>query len=152
MVKEQVQLASFWRRFFAYIFDSLFLTFVILAPLIQPFKMNFSDLSFSDAMSMLVSSHYIALTFVIALFVLLYWSILECWLGQTLGKMIFGLSVEGRKKKPISYLQALIRNISKVSTVLLFFDTLYMLVTQKKRRFFEVLSDTQVIVCEDHNE
>ena len=151
MVKGSVQLASFWRRFFAYIFDSLFLTFLILAPLIQPFKTDFSDLSLSETLSLTFSSHYILLTFVIALFILLYWSILECWFGQTLGKMIFGLTVEGTKRKPVSYLQALIRNITKLSSLLLFFDTLYMLITKKKRRFFEILSDTQV-VSEIHHE
>ncbi|MSR86208.1 RDD family protein [Candidatus Woesearchaeota archaeon] len=145
MVKGQPVLATFWRRFFAYIFDSVFLTFLLLAPLLHPFEEGFSEASLSETFSTAFDSHYIFFTLVIAFFVLVYWSVLECWLGQTLGKMIFGISVEGTKKKPLSYLQTVIRNITKVSIVLLFFDTLYMLAKKNNRRFFEVLSDTQVV-------
>ncbi len=150
MVKGQPVLATFWRRFFAYIFDSAFLSFLILAPLVHPFEDGFSGSSLSESFSALFDSHYILLTLIIAFFVLLYWSVLECWLGQTLGKMIFGISVEGTKKKPLSYLQTLIRNIPKISFVLLFFDTLYMLLKKNNRRFFEVLSDSQVVAEVEH--
>lgn len=152
MAKTEVHFASFWRRFFAYLLDSIVLLFVLLAPLVQPFKKNLSGLSFSEMLAQIYSSHYIILTFVIVLFVLLYWSILECWFGQTLGKMIFGIVVEGSKRKPVSYLQCFIRNVTKLSSVLLFFDTLYMFITHKKRRYFEILSDTQVVVQEVEHE
>jgi uncharacterized RDD family membrane protein YckC len=150
MVRVQTQSVPFWKRLLAYLLDIFLLSFLVLGPLTKPFEMDSTGESLSEMLSVTFSSQYLGLAFTIAFFVLLYWSVLEFWFGQTFGKIILGLRVEGTKNKPLSFLQALIRNITKLSSLLLFFDTLYMFFTKKDQRYFESLSDTHVVVEVPH--
>ncbi len=145
MVKGQVIFASFWKRVFAYFLDFFLLTFVILSPLIDPFESKFGE-NISEAFNFTFGWDYFFLTVVIGFLILLYWSVMECWFGQSIGKMFFGISVQSTNKKQISFIQAIIRNITKLSLILLFLDTFYMFIKKKHQRFFEVLSETQVVV------
>ncbi len=143
MVKVQVHSAPLWKRVVAYVLDVFLLT-LVLSPLTHPFQVE-ENQSLAEILSVTFSSQYLALAFILAFFFLIYWSVLECWFGQSVGKIILGISVEGIKKKQISFLQAVIRTVTKLSSLLLFFDVLYMLLKRKDQRYFEVLSDTHVV-------
>ena len=135
--------APLWKRVVAYVLDVFLLT-LVLSPLTHPFQVE-ENQSLAEILSVTFSSQYLALAFILAFFFLIYWSVLECWFGQSVGKIILGISVEGIKKKQISFLQAVIRTVTKLSSLLLFFDVLYMLLKRKDQRYFEVLSDTHVV-------
>lgn len=149
MGKVQV-LVPLWKRVLAYFIDSLLLSLLIFTPLIDPFFFdvqsgeNFFQSFASYSASFTIENLWIA--FLLAFFVLVYFSLLEFWFGQTVGKIVLGIRVESTKKKPLSFLQALIRNISKLSGLLLFFDTLYLLIKKDNRRYLEVLSHTHVVM------
>lgn len=138
-----------WKRMFAYFIDVALLSFLVLSPLTEPLTLDLetkeglfqSFASYSTSFN----SEYLLFALTFAFFVLLYFSVLECWFGQTVGKIILGLHVEGTKKKPVSLLQAIIRSITKLSGILLALDTLYLLYKKGHQRYFEMLSDTQVV-------
>ncbi len=138
-----------WKRILAYFIDVILLSFFILSSLTEQLTLDFdsSESVFQSfaSYSTSFSSDYLLLAFTFAFFVLLYFSVFECWFGQTVGKIILGLQVEGTKKKQVSFLQAIIRNITKLSGGLLFLDTLYLLLKKGNQRYFEVLSDTHVV-------
>lgn len=138
-----------WKRIFAYLLDIALLSFLVLTPLVKPFSFDAeTGESFFQSFasySTSFSTDYLWLAFVVAFFFLLYFSVLEFWFGQTVGKIILGISVEGTKKKQISFIQVIIRNITKLSGLLLFLDTLYLLFKKGNQRYFEVLSDTHVV-------
>jgi len=148
-MRKEVVAVSLWKRVFAYFIDVVLLSFLVLSPLTEPLTL---DLQSSEGFfqgfasySTSYSSEYLLFAFVFAFFILVYFSVLECWFGQTVGKIILGIEVEGTKKKPVSLLQAIIRNITKLSGVLLTLDTLYLLWKRGEQRYFEVLSDTHVV-------
>ncbi len=140
---------ALWKRVLAYFIDVGLLSFLVLSPLTEPLTLDLesgkgffqSFASYSGSFS----SDYLWFAFVFAFFILVYFTVLECWFGQTVGKIIVGLQVEGTKKKPVSLLQAIIRNITKLSGVLLTLDTLYILWKKGEQRYFEMLSDTHVV-------
>jgi len=139
---------ALWKRVVAYLIDLLVLSFVVVLPLMQPLSRAFFGddfVSLFQFFSTTFSGQYVFFAVVLALLFLLYWSVLECWIGQSVGKMLLGLRVEGTKKKGVSFLQAVLRNVTKLSMLLLFFDVLYMLFQKKDQRYFEVLSDTHVV-------
>lgn len=138
-----------WKRILAYIFDVLLLSVLIFSPLTHPFDFDIQSKehffqSFASYTSSF-STQYLLLAFFLAFLTLLYFCILEFWLGQTVGKMLLGIRVEGLKKKELSLIQTLLRNIPKLSSILLFFDTLYLLFSKGGQRYFETLSDTHVV-------
>lgn len=140
---------ALWKRIFAYFVDMSLLIFVVLSPLTGVFSSDFSsEENIIDTFSSFTSSFsfdYILFAFVFAFFVLLYFSVLECWFGQTVGKIIVGIRVEGTQNKGVSFLQGIIRNITKLSGFLLTLDTLYLLLKKGEQRYFETLSDTHVV-------
>ena len=81
--------------------------------------------------------------FIVSILTILYWTILEYKIQQTIGKALMNLYVQSRTKK-LSFTQILLRNITKISAPLLILDTIYMFKT-KTLRFTEILSNTYVI-------
>ena len=76
-----------------------------------------------------------------ALIIILYFSVFEYKLHQTIGKMLFRIEVVSAKK--LTFTQCLLRNLSKISLVVLFIDTLYML-RSGSLRFLDKIAQTQV--------
>ncbi|HIH15634.1 MAG TPA: RDD family protein [Nanoarchaeota archaeon] len=151
----KVIVVPLWKRIFAYFLDVFLLSFLVLTPLLKPFSFD-AEIGESffqrfTSFSASFSADYIWLAFVVAFFFLLYFSVLETWFGQTVGKIIVGISVESTKKKPLGFLQAVIRNIPKLSGLLLLLDTLYLFFKKGNQRYFEVLSDTHVVVADGEN-
>ena len=143
--------APLWKRFLAYIIDILIIGLFIETSFIGISKMafgDFSEKSLSEALKLsLTPQNYYLLAVIgisIAILSLLYWSILEYKLGQSIGKMIFRIYTVSEKKK-LTFLQALIRNAAKTSSLLLILDALALFRYPYYKRFTEKWSQTQVI-------
>jgi uncharacterized RDD family membrane protein YckC len=140
--------AAFWRRIVAYIVDSFLISFIILTPFSSGFESEFSGTSLTEIWSSLGdvwTGDVIALSLFISILILAYWSVLEWKFGQTLGKILLRIKVQGMRQKPITFYQALVRSVTKLSTLLLAFDVLYMLIKKGNQRYFEVMSTTVVV-------
>ena len=136
--------APLWKRVLAYIVDALVLAF-ILSPL-EPLAPSYS--SFTDFFQQFTTPIYTVQFFFSVLFVLLftlaYWSVLEYRFQQTLGKYFFSLKVISEQKE-LRFSQCLLRNVSKISSLLLFLDVLYMIFARTSQRYSETLAHTEVI-------
>ena len=137
--------APLWKRVVAYLIDVLVLAF-ILSPL-KPFEASYS--SFSDFYTHFTSATFFTFQFIVAfLFIvflsLAYWTVLEYRFHQTLGKYFMRLIVRSENKL-LTFHQCLVRNLAKLSSLLLFLDTLYMLFTHTSQRYSETLAHTEVI-------
>ena len=137
--------APFWKRAFAYVIDLIAIS-IVLSPL-KNFELKQESLS--SLYQFLINNPGIAgnfiLTTLIAIIVtLLYFSLLEFKLKQTLGKLIMRIEVKSLTKD-LAFPQSLLRNITKISTLLLLIDYLYALFNHTNQRFFEKISYTEVI-------
>lgn len=137
--------APLWKRVVAYLID-VFVLALILSPL-----GSFDDTSytsFSDFLQSFSTTTYTFNFFLSVLLILLlslaYWSILDYRYQQTLGKYFMRLQVISQKKQ-LSYAQCLVRNISKLSSILLLADVLYMFFAHTSQRYSETLAQTEVI-------
>lgn len=141
-----MQPAPLYKRIIAYLIDLMIVNLII----VSPFKSLLSSLiptDFSEIYTML-SSMFSAKVMVISLisgiFAILYWSVLEFKIQQTLGSLIMGISVMPLTKK-YALSQALLRNITKFSTLLLILDSLFIFKSDKNQRLTERLSQTMTI-------
>lgn len=135
--------APLWKRTFAYLVDLFMINLIV----VLPFK-SYLDNQIQSEKILFYSStaiFYKIFIAVLAIMVIsiLYWALLEYFLSQSIGKMLFGINVislEGTLK----FSQALLRNFTKFSTPILLIDSLYML-KGRGMRFFEKLSKTKVV-------
>ena len=87
---------------------------------------SLSEKTFLSATIPEITLPIVIMTLVIAVLSLLYWSVLEYKLGQSLGKMLFKLYVVSETGK-LTFAQTLVRNIPKTSSLLLIIDSLALL-------------------------
>jgi len=132
--------AKNWKRGFAFLIDLAVVDLVITRPLSRLINKEFNEIF--DLLN--VSVELIILSILIGLFGVFYWAILEYKIGQTLGALIFKLRAKSLNKS-ISFSQALLRNATKISVVLLLIDSINILFSEKKQRYFEVLSKTTTL-------
>ena len=146
-IKEVKEPAILWRRAIAYIADILILGF-LTSPLTKivnlPQQGSFMETYNYFLSNPVISKEILIVGFIIGLITLLYFVILEFYLNQTLGKILMNIYVKSTKEKLILN-QIIVRNIVKVSTVLLILDTLYIFIKKTHQRFTEKLSNTEVI-------
>lgn len=142
--------ASLTRRTFAYVVDVLILNFILLSPItkqinsIVPPQADFT-VSYQFFLDNPQKISIVAFLIIIMIILtILYFSVLEFKLRQTLGKMIFGIRVMS-KKANFKYSQALVRNLSKPISLLFLFDLIYLLTKKQNQRFFEKISNTAVV-------
>jgi len=147
---------SLWRRVFAYLIDAIIVGFIIVLPL-SSFISDVPEGEFETVFQQMTQERdltfsYLLNGFLVALFSVLYWALLEYYLGQSIGKMVLGIKVESFIKIKgkigrvgLSFRQCFMRNVTKVSTMILFLDLLYGIFKGDKRRFFEVISNTHVV-------
>ena len=129
--------AGNWKRVFALLVDLAVVDLIITRPLSRLISGRIDE--FSDLLNF--SFELVVVSFVIGLFAVFYWAILEYKIGQTLGALIFKLRARSLNKS-MSFSQAFLRNITKMSVVLLLIDSVNILFSEKKQRYFEVLSKT----------
>lgn len=144
--------ATLWKRVFAYIIDVFIITLLIEAPfntLLKKVIGDSSKKSFSELYSYLLlnplSSNILLLTTLfIAVLSLLYWSVLEYKFGQTIGKMLLKICVVSEKGK-LTFRQCIIRNIAKLSSILIIIDSIPLLKPINTQRYSERYIKTKVI-------
>ena len=142
--KEEIKSASLTRRTLAYIIDSLIISVIIMYPFQNYLTKINKELNFRDIFTTKLSTDLYIIFFTIAILSLLYFSLFEFYLKQTIGKMILRIRVISTKKE-FSYPQALLRNVSKVVDILLLIDIIFLLLSKEKERLFGKLSYTRVI-------
>ena len=145
--------ALLWKRIAAFLIDILIINLVVLFPfrsLLQ--NMVPKDYSFSEAYSLLSTSmgyakYLSSVSFVISIFIILYFFMMERKMQQTIGKMlmkIYVVSDDGMKTW-----QVLARNIVFIPIfpfILLWaIDPLFMFFTKTNQRLTEILSRTRVV-------
>lgn len=140
-----------WKRILAFILDVLILDLVIISPFQKFFKgIVPENVSFKGLFSYFMEGTFdLSKLLIAALFIMLitlfYWALLEWKLGQSVGKLVLNIFVRSTKKEKLTLGQCFVRNLSKVSTLLLFFDVLYMLLRKQNQRWLEEVSNTEVV-------
>ena len=132
--------AGNWKRVFALLVDLAVVDLIITRPLSRLISGRIDEIS--DLLNF--SFELVLISLVIGLFAVFYWAILEYKIGQTLGALIFKLRARSLNKS-MSFSQAFLRNATKMSVVLLLIDSVNILFSEKKQRYFEVLSKTVTV-------
>ena len=136
--------APVMRRIFAFLVDMIILGVVTFSVQI-PFWMSNGTIVITESMF----SMRFFMEILVAVVTIAYFTILEYKLGQTLGKMLMKIEVRSQvKEKTVS--QFILRNIPRVSTLLLFLDSLYIF-KSGSQRFFDKLAATEVVLVEKEN-
>ena len=141
-LEEKYVPATLWKRIGAYVLDSLVVSFVVVLP--------FQDLFPKDKMTytfFLENPDAIAkmffLVLITAFMTVMYWSVFEYKFAQTLGKMLMKIEVKAVSGK-LTFYNFFIRNISKMSTLLLAIDSWPLLTAKSHQRYLEKVSNTEV--------
>ena len=143
-----MQPAPLYKRIIAYLIDLAIVNFVIISPFksllssLIPTATNFPE--FYTSLTSMLSTKVMIIGLISGLFAILYWSILEFKIQQTLGSLILGISVMPLTKK-YTLSQALLRNVTKFSTLLLLLDSIFIFKSDKNQRLTERLSKTMTI-------
>ena len=75
---------------------------------------------------------------------LIYWVTLDYMLRQSIGKALLNIYVRSTEKE-LKLWQCIVRNIPKLSLILLFLDSFGVLFRNEYQRYFEKLSKTEVV-------
>ena len=149
-----IEQVSIWRRGLAFLIDIIIIQFIvnlsfnkILEPqlgtdknLVELFNYSLENYSSLEPKLLLISV-------VTAFCALIYFTILEFKLQQTIGKMLFNIKVVS-ERKTLDYSQVLLRNAPKIlffvnyTSLLFLVDILYYSV--KKQRLFDKLAKTSI--------
>ncbi|MEI2355735.1 RDD family protein [Mesobacillus zeae] len=130
--------AGFWMRFWAYLFD-LIVIWSINGLLIYP-VFRALDLSVSGEELFKPVNIATAVTFY------LYFVFMTKYLGQTLGKMVFGLKVVDLKGRRLSWSTVLFREwIGRFISVTVFIGYLIVAFLPKKQGLHDLFADTTVV-------
>jgi uncharacterized RDD family membrane protein YckC len=135
-------LTSNWKRFAAFVVDCLLLNVIITKPLESMMANNLPQ-SFTDLLNLDFQNLFL-ITFLVSSINLLYWVILEYKVQQTLGGLIFNIYAKSENNK-LTLHKVFLRNLTKISLVLLIIDSLGIFLSRKKQRFTERLTKTITI-------
>lgn len=134
--------AVFWKRGIAFVIDSIVISFIISTPFASAITIESNNLL--ETFQTTLTTEFFLITLIIAILTLTYWSILEWQFQQSVGKVVLKLKVKSIKKQ-LTFKQALTRNITKISTIILLIDCLNIL-KKKNQRYFEKISNTKVVM------
>lgn len=123
--------ASLWDRSLAYVLDVFIMLLVIFLPFHYSFKLINNRTPFFE-------------TLWLTPLIIFYFAITEKEFGSSLGKMILNLKIKSLKGE-LKPWQALLRNLTKFSPVLLLIDTINCFLNKDNQRFSEVWAGTKVI-------
>ena len=146
--------ALLWKRIAAFLIDISMLNLLVLFP----FRRLFEDIlpknySFSEAYRFLATStdyegFIKSVSFTMSLLVILYFSLMESRMRQTIGKMLMKIYVVSDNKELKTW-QAFARNIVFIPLfpfiLLWILDPLFMFFTKTNQRLSEILSRTRVV-------
>jgi len=146
--------ALIWKRIAAFIIDIIIINLTIL----YPFRVLFQKIlpknySFLEAYQFLINSanfttYLNSISFIMSIFIILYFLMMERKMGQTIGKMVMKIYVINDNAALKSW-QFLVRNIVFVPVFPFFLlwaiDPLFMFFTKTNQRLTEILSKTRVV-------
>jgi uncharacterized RDD family membrane protein YckC len=134
------------KRFLAFLLDLAVVEFIITRPLSKLVNESFSrELSFASLSDLVgSSSKLLFVALIMGLLGVMYWAVLEYKIGQTLGGLLFKIRARGESGK-LSFSKAVLRNLSKLSVMLLIIDSLNIFFNDKKQRFLEVWSKSVTV-------
>jgi len=141
-MQKKVKPAVLWKRFLAYLIDVLMISFIVILPL-RGFSSGMPQWS-GWQMSMMRGWNVIVITLAVAVVTVLYWALLEYYVRQSIGKMVCRIRVQSTGGV-LTLRQCVVRNVTKISSVLLLIDVAYMFITHGHQRFVEKLSGTAVV-------
>jgi len=139
--KKKPRYAGFWMRFWAYLADVIIvfsINGILLSPI--PLLTGGSDVDIS----------YWTLHGILAAFVFyIYFVVMTKLMGQTVGKMIFGIKVVRSDAKPLTWKDLLFREVIGrfIHKVFFFFSLLYIVVAfnPKKQGIHDMFGNTNVV-------
>jgi uncharacterized RDD family membrane protein YckC len=143
----------FWKRAAAFAIDILIIDFIIGMPFRGIFESLMPSSEFQQSFQFLTQNQSIAaiLSLVMILYgllALMYFTLLEYKIGQTLGKMFMQIKVENTSNTR-NFLSFIVRNMYLLMffpfVLLWIIDPVFMLFTKEKRRLSEILSKTRTI-------
>jgi uncharacterized RDD family membrane protein YckC len=146
---EKIVPSPLWKRVFAYFLDVVIINFIVVMPFRPLLSSVPSAKTFSAFRQQLVSraalsTDTVVVLLIIAALSILYWAVFEYKLGQSVGKMAFNIHVRSQKGN-LTFMQALLRNLSKISTLVLLADALFIILTKGHQRYLERVSKTEVV-------
>lgn len=127
----------FTRRIIAYVLD-----FIV----VSAFMWIVSYFIFSIVGSNNVYQVYQYMPFVVPVVILIYFILTEKINGSSIGKSIMHLQVRSKNGAKISWLQAIVRNLTKIYWVPIIFDWIIGKIMQSDRLFNKI---TQTVVVDD---
>lgn len=137
---KEERFAGFWMRFWAYLLDLIVISSIIrilIHPVFLLMGLEKSDFLFSP--------YRIAS----ALVFFLYFVLMTKFLGQTIGKMVFGLKVISLKRKKLTWGDVLIREwIGRYISKTFWIGYVVAAFTKRKQGLHDLFSDTTVIHAE----
>lgn len=130
--------AGFWMRFWAYLLDLLVvgsIDRIIINPLFRAFDVPLHEVSM-----------FAPITIATAITFYAYFVLMTKFLGQTLGKMVFGLKVIDLEGKPLSWGTVIFREwIGRFISVTILIGYLIVAFLPKKQGLHDLFTDTSVI-------
>ncbi|MFP4005188.1 MAG: RDD family protein [Candidatus Hadarchaeia archaeon] len=137
--------ASFPKRVLAWLIDQLIIASIIL---VYYFATGTEIFTSIEAME----SNLVVLTELTTIITLSYFTILEGYFSQSIGKKILNLTVMDEEGQKPGYLRSFARRIGLVTPLINIIDALAILPTDKNQRIFDILSSTLVIEIEKEEE
>ena len=148
------QIAGFWKRSLAFIFDLLVINIIIFWPFQKLFSKYFTGISKENLMmseSLIPGKIYFAIM-IIFILIWLYFTFFDYYLGQTIGQMMLNIKVISLTDNMLFW-KALIRNAFVLPILPVFYipilwivETLYMIFY--KERFLEKITATRTIILQ----
>ncbi len=143
---------SIWKRGFAFLIDMLILELIVNVTFSSYIEKNIGDMGNIIEMYRYLSENYelfapflLTMSIISAFIALIYFTLLEWKLQQTIGKMIFKIKVNPK----IEFWQALVRNLPKSLFFISYtywvflFDIFYLAFT--RQRFFDKIARTSLV-------
>lgn len=135
---------SGWKRVIALFIDLAIVDFIITRPLNNLVEVKEIS-SFKEILNLGSLNNLFWVSLLIGLLGIMYWSILEYKINQTMGGLVFNLRMRTLDNKKARFSQVFLRNLTKISVVFLVVDSIHILFSDKKQRFFEKLSNTRTV-------
>jgi len=144
---------SIWKRGFAFLIDLIIIEFIVNLTFNNYIQKTIGDnkgiievYQYINANYDLFSGFLLTISIITAIIALIYFTLLEWKLNQSLGKMIFKIKVYPAKLK---FWQALVRNIPKALFLVNYFSWVFLFdliyLTFTRQRFFDKLAKTHLV-------
>lgn len=149
--------APIWKRVLAFLIDYIIINSFILFPFNNIMKKLLNTNDITQILSMISNNNIntsaiIYISLFMSIMALLYFTILESKLNQTIGKIImkiYIINIKNPKEKRISFFQAIIRGLGVflifTLPLITLLDAVYVYFNKDKQRFLERISKTKTI-------